>query len=176
VLPDFKYRDQLSEELELTGPWEVSFISGGPQLPKPKTVQNLSSWTTWSDAAAKFAGTAAYETKFDLATDRAKSYLLQLGKVAESARVYVNGQEIGLLWAQPFELDITKHLRYGKNTLRIEVANLMANRIRDLDQRKVEWRNYHEINFVNIDYKNFDASGWTLRDSGLLGPVKLLSY
>jgi hypothetical protein len=111
-----------------------------------------------------------------LATDRAKSYLLQLGKVAESARVYVNGQEIGLLWAQPFELDITKHLRYGKNTLRIEVANLMANRIRDLDQRKVEWRNYHEINFVNIDYKNFDASGWTLRDSGLLGPVKLLSY
>ena len=46
--------------------------------------------------------------------------------------------------------------------------------IRDLDARKVEWKKFHEINFVNIDYKLFDASGWPAMDSGLLGPVKLL--
>src|SRR5690606_11268517 len=67
-------------------------------------------------------------------------------------------------------------LQDGKNEIRIEVANLMANRMRDLDQRKVNWRNYHEINFVNIDYKAFDASQWKLMDSGLGGPVQLCAY
>ena len=176
VVPDFRYRNQLQEEVAFDAAWQVSFISGGPQLPKKQTVQTLSSWATWNDTAAKFAGTAAYETTFELNSDREKSYFLQLGRVAESARVFVNGVEAGLLWAHPFELDITKHLKSGKNTLRIEVTNLMANRIRDLDRRKVEWRNYHEINFVNIDYKNFDAGNWSLMESGLIGPVKLFSF
>ncbi|HMR20297.1 MAG TPA: glycoside hydrolase, partial [Sphingobacterium sp.] len=176
VVPDFRYRNQLQEEVAFDAAWQVSFISGGPQLPKKQTVQTLPSWATWNDTAAKFAGTAAYETTFELNSDREKSYFLQLGRVAESARVFVNGVEAGLLWAHPFELDITKHLKSGKNTLRIEVTNLMANRIRDLDRRKVEWRNYHEINFVNIDYKNFDAGNWSLMESGLIGPVKLFSF
>ncbi len=56
----------------------------------------------------------------------------------------------------------------------MEVTNLAANRIADLDRRKVPWKQFHEINFVNIDYKLFDASGWPALDSGLLGPVRLL--
>ena len=58
--------------------------------------------------------------------------------------------------------------------LEIEVTNVAANRIRDMDQRKVPWRIMHEINFVNIDYKPFDASNWPLHESGLLGPVRLI--
>jgi len=176
TLADLWYQDELREELALTAPWHVSFISGGPKLPKSQTIQSLSSWAIWNDDAARFAGTAAYETSFELDYDRSKSYLLQLGKVGESARVFVNGVEAGLVWANPFELDITKYVKKGRNTLRVEVANLMANRMRDLDQRKIQWRNYHEINFVNIDYKDFDASGWKLMESGLLGPVKLFAF
>jgi hypothetical protein len=37
----------------------------------------------------------------------------------------------------------------------------------------LEWRKFHEINFVNIDYEPFDASGWEPMSSGLLGPVVL---
>ncbi len=44
-------------------------------------------------------------------------------------------------------------LKPGKNKLVLEVTNLAANRIRDLDQRKVEWKKFHEINFVNIFYR-----------------------
>ena len=62
----------------------------------------------------------------------------------------------------------------AKNVLEIEVTNLAANRIADLDRRKVPWKQFHEINFVNIDYKLFDASAWPALDSGLLGPVRLL--
>jgi hypothetical protein len=53
------------------------------------------------------------------------------------------------------------------------VTNLSANRIRDLDRRGVTWKVFHDINFVNIDYQPFDASGWPVRDSGLLSPVTL---
>ena len=51
------------------------------------------------------------------------------------------------------------------------VTNLSANRIRDLDIRKVQWRVFYDINLVNIDYRPFDASTWPVRESGLLGPV-----
>ena len=55
----------------------------------------------------------------------------------------------------------------------MEVTNLAANRIADLDRRKVNWKYFHEINFVDSKYKPFDASKWPLQDSGLLGPVVL---
>jgi hypothetical protein len=65
-------------------------------------------------------------------------------------------------------------LRPGRNTIALEVTNLAANRVRDLDRRKVDWKIMREINFVNINYKPFDASGWELTPSGLLGPVTLV--
>src|SRR5690606_26375467 len=39
ALPALRYQDQLMEELTLTAPWHVSFIAGGPTLPKPQTIQ-----------------------------------------------------------------------------------------------------------------------------------------
>ena len=65
-------------------------------------------------------------------------------------------------------------LKPGKNTLALEVTNLAANRIRDMDKRKVDWKIMREINFVNINYRPFDASGWDITPAGLLGPVKLV--
>jgi len=41
-----------------------------------------------------------------------------------------------------------------------------------LDVRRVPWKVFEDINFVGIDYKPFDASGWPLKPSGLLGPVR----
>ena len=57
--------------------------------------------------------------------------------------------------------------------LEIEVTNLPANRIRDLDLRKVDWKIMKDINLVTLRYTNFDASGWDIAPSGLLGPVRL---
>jgi hypothetical protein len=88
--------------------------------------------------------------------------------------VRVNGTEIGTAWSLPFELRLGEPLRPGKNTLQIDVTNVAANRIRDLEQRGVAWKNFHEINFVNVHYKPFDAADWPLQPSGLLGPVRLV--
>ena len=46
-------------------------------------------------------------------------------------------------------------------------------RIRDMDRKGIPWRRYHEINFVNINYKPFDASVWPVQPSGLEGPVTI---
>jgi len=72
----------------------------------------------------------------------------------------------------PFQIVLEDLLLEG-NRLEVEVTNVSANRIRDLDRRGVVWRNFHDINFVNMDYRPFDASDWSIRDSGLLGPVTL---
>ena len=91
----------------------------------------------------------------------------------ESARVTLNGKPAGTAWSVPFRLNVGALLRPGRNRIEIEVTNLAANRIRDLDRRKVEWKVMREINFVNINYKPFDAADWPLTPSGLLGPVTL---
>lgn len=173
----FRYQDELQQVAQLDRDWKVNFIAGGPVLPKAKKLDQLSSWTEWGDKdAVNFSGTANYEKTFSIHKDLSKSYLLKLGRVAESARVYINGKDAGVLWSIPFQQDITPLLVNGENKIRIEVANLMANRIRYLDRKKVTWRNYHEINFVNINYKDFDASKWAPMESGLIGPVTIWSY
>jgi hypothetical protein len=99
--------------------------------------------------------------------------MLDLGDVRESARVRLNGRDVGTVWSLPMRLRVGTHLKAGRNVLELDVTNLAANRIRDLDQRKVSWKIMREINFVNINYKPFDAAGWPLTPSGLLGPVTL---
>jgi hypothetical protein len=83
----------------------------------------------------------------------------------------VNGKEAGFIWSIPYQLNIGKLLKEGDNTIDIEVANLMANRIAYMDRNNMEWRKYHEINFVNINYKGFDASKWSIQPSGLDGNI-----
>jgi hypothetical protein len=88
--------------------------------------------------------------------------------------VRLNGEAIATAWSVPFVVGLDNRLRPGTNLLELEVTNLAANRIRDLDRRGVAWKTMHEINFVNINYRPFDASTWDLKPSGLLGPVRLI--
>jgi len=158
----------------VTGQWQVTFIQGQPNLPAPFKTSALESWATLGDTEAeRFAGTARYAIEFDLPTGNADDWVIDLGDVRESARLIINGQKAGVLYSVPFSAKIGQYLKPGKNLLEVEVTNLSANRIRDLDIRKVEWQIFHDINFVNHNYKKFDASQWPLTPSGLLGPVTL---
>ena len=168
----WKYIESTGVPIEVSGKWKLKFTNGGPVLPKSQTLTSLVSWTTLGDKnALSFSGRCEYSTTFQLTEKISDDYVLNLGDVRESARVWVNGKEAGILWHVPYKVSIGKYLKHGKNTLRIEVANLMANRIIDLDRRKVEWRKFNEINFVDLYYKPFDASNWEPMASGLLGPV-----
>lgn len=177
ALNKWRYLGQELAATKIETPWNLSFANGGPELPAARKLTTLKSWTEFGDEKAnRFSGSGIYETTFNFSPKSQNEYVLDLGKVAESARVWVNGTEVGIVWGIPFEVRIGKYLKKGKNTLKIEVNNLMANRIKDLDEKGIEWRNYHEINFVNIDYKAFNAKDWKLMPSGLLGPVSIKAY
>jgi hypothetical protein len=162
--------------ITLKGKWAIEFIDGGPNLPRAYSTDSLSSWTDAPDEKAKaFAGTARYSLTFHLPDSSvAEDYVLDLGDVRESARIKINGAEAGVLFALPMRARIGQYLKKGDNTIEIEVTNLSANRIRDLDIRKVDWKIMHDANIVTPAYTPFDASRWPLQPSGLLGPIRLI--
>ncbi|MCX2476819.1 glycosyl hydrolase [Pedobacter sp. MC2016-05] len=173
----WRYLNKSGLPIAITQPWSLHFTAGGPELPSDQKLNQLVSWTKLKDPKLDaFSGTGVYTTKFNLKAKTAKEYVINLHQVNESARVWINGQEVGILWSIPFQARIGKYLKQGSNTIKIEVVNLMANRIRDMDIKKIEWRKYHEINFVNINYKDFDASTWSVMPSGLIGPVLITPY
>ncbi len=163
------------QAVPVDGTWRIEFIKGGPELPSPITTRTLASWTTLGgEAAERFGGTARYQVEFDAPPRSAEAWVLRLGDVRESARVRLNGREVATAWSVPFEVRLGDELRRGRNLLEIEVTNVAANRIRDMDRRGVNWKIMREINFVDIRYRPFDASGWAIEPSGLLGPVELV--
>ena len=59
--------------------------------------------------------------------------------------------------------------------MRIEVTNLPANRISDLDRKGVKWRKMKEINVVDINYQKTTYADWKPVPSGLNTEVRLIS-
>ena len=171
--PAWPYARRASAGTPIAGEWRVKFVSGGPVLPKAATLSELASWTTLPDEdTRRFSGTARYRIDFDAPGDAAE-WLLDLGDVREAARVRLNGRHVADAWSLPFTVRLGA-LKSRGNVLEIDVTNLPANRIRDLDVRKVDWKILKEINLVSLKYKPFDASGWDVAPSGLLGPVTLV--
>jgi hypothetical protein len=167
------WKDLLPQDsITLSAPWKVEFLEGGPALAPSYEATQPAAWTDQpGDAYRNFSGSARYTCTFTC--DDPSRALLDLGKVAETARVSLNGKDLGISWAAPHRIDLSKALKQGRNQLEITVTNLAANRIADLDRRKVPWKAFREINFVDINYKPFDASGWPALPSGLIGPVTL---
>ncbi len=164
------------EVIDLTHlPWTLSFTEEAPDVAETFNLKSLQTWETLSDAARVTMGTGVYTTTVKLSKRQAsKRWAIDLGDVRESARVYINGQFAGCAWSVPFTLDCGSMLRKGKNEIRIEVTNLPANRIAELDRQGVKWRKMKEINVVDINYKRTTYEAWEPVKSGLASTVKLI--
>ena len=166
------------DALPLNGEWTLGFADDAAltqQGDKPQT------WETMPERS-DYMGTGIYTATFlvdakTLAMGNA-GFRLDLGDVRESARVFLNGDSIGTAWSAPFTLDITGKLK-EQNTLRIEVTNLPANRIRQMDIDGTKWRIFKDVNILDIANGNTSQSGityenWELVPSGLNSEVKLI--
>jgi hypothetical protein len=90
---------------------------------------------------------------------------LDLGIVKNTARVRLNGKDLGVVWCNPWRIEITGAVKPGENALEIDVVNLWPNRrVGDsrLPPEQRRTRSRHPAN-----------PGWPLLSSGLLGPVTL---
>ena len=178
--PLYGYFDTAGPAQEVGETWTVRFVRGGPDLPPTVQAQKLGSWTDLEGEAVKvFSGTACYTIAFERPGDDADGWLLDLGRVCESARVIVNGKKLGTLISAPFQLTIPADQLKEHNTLRVYVSNLMANRIADLDRRGVNYKKFYNVNFPARRRENrgpdgyFNAAKWPAQESGLIGPVTL---
>jgi hypothetical protein len=153
----------------ITHPWTVQFDprNGGPA--KPVVFDTLTDWRYHPDSALRYyAGKAAYETTFNWSKtfSQDKPVLINLGKVANTAEVLVNGISCGIAWTVPYQIDISKALKKGRNNLRIEVINTWNNRLVGDSRLPPEKRITHTI-------YPFKMEGKPLLEGGLLGPVTI---
>ncbi len=176
----YPYLKEKSAVTEITGEWALKFIEGGPSLPVAEPMTELKPWTELNaDAFKIFSGTASYSTHFKKPSGNATQYLLDLGKVFESAQVFINGIKMATLIGPEFSFTIAAKDLKADNLLEIKVSNSMANRIIDLDKRKVIWKKFNNTNFPARFGTNrgadglFNASKWEPKISGLAGPVTL---
>ena len=164
------------DTLPLSSPWTLSFIEEAPKVSQTFHMTEPRTWESLSSETAITMGTGVYTTTFKLTKQQAQQHwMIDLGDVRESARVYINDQFVGCAWAVPFVLDCRNTLRKGKNHLRIEVTNLPANRISDMDRKGIPWRKMKEINVVDINYKKTTYEGWAPMKSGLNSEVRLFT-
>jgi len=162
------------EKQSIAGPWDVSFDPkwGGPE--KPVRFDTLNSWTVHSDPGIKYySGRAVYSTTFKLDEARADGPLaLELGSVKDVgiARVTLNGKDLGVLWLAPFRVDISDAVKPGENRLEVMVVNSWHNRVMGDDALPENQR----FTRTNIKVEKKGRFKWTLEDSGLLGPVRIV--
>ena len=173
--PYRKYADEDSRAIDITKEkWSLSFTEEAPRVKQGYKLNRLQTWENLGDSAAVTMGTGVYTTSFKLsAEDSRRNWQIDLDDVRESARVYINDIYVGCAWAVPFVLDCKNALRKGRNTIRIEVTNLPANRIADMERRGIKWRKMKEINMVDINYKKTTYENWAPVASGLNGSVIL---
>ena len=179
-IPEYAYLNASGEKIILNSDWNLSFLTGGPKLPKTVKLLNLGSWTDISgDSYNAFSGTAVYQTSFGKPSGKAAFFKLDLGKVAHSAKVSLNGKELTTLISAPFSVVIPASDLNAENTLEIAVTNLMGNRIADMERKGEPYQIFYNINFPAYKTENrgadnlFTTKNWRPQESGLIGPVTL---
>ncbi|MEI7900035.1 MAG: glycosyl hydrolase [bacterium] len=129
---------------------------GGAALPEPISLDcgvgriALGDWSKM-DGLASYSGGAWYRKTIVLTKAQADGRtVIDLGAVAASAEVHVNGKLAGVKIAPPWKLDLSGLVRSGENTVEVLVYNTLAN----------------HYSTIPTNYRG-------LPTSGLIGPVKL---
>lgn len=127
-LPVVKWATSTDKTENISGSWDVIFDKkwGGPGEYK---MNQLTDWTAAENLQVKYySGTAVYKKKIVITPGSDEIYL-NLGNPGSVAKVFINGQEAGIIWCSPWNLRITKFLKDGENNIEIHVSNSLMNRM-----------------------------------------------
>lgn len=83
---------------------------------------------TGADVLPDFSGYMKYEGEF---RTECESAVLDLGYVGHTARLYINGKDMGIRVTAPYSWDISEKLKKGVNKIEIVAANTPVNRVKD---------------------------------------------
>jgi hypothetical protein len=149
---------------ELKGPWTVSFDKKWG-APDSLVFEKLEDWTKRAEPGIKYySGTARYSKVFDSPQyPQDASVFLNLGDFNSLAVVKLNNEPLGLVWAEPHRVDISKFIKAKGNVLEIEITNTWHNRLVGDAALPLEKR-------ITNATTSPDANA-PLTPSGLIGPV-----
>jgi len=122
---------KLVEPIRVYGDFAVSSLGDGKRPPRitsaawPMTVTQCGSWTDMG--LPHYSGTVTYKAVVPLPDLRPRRAELRFGRVAEVARVAVNGEDCGVIAWPPWVCDVSKAVQAGKNEVVVEVANTSMN-------------------------------------------------
>lgn len=157
------------EEMDFSRDWTVQFdpAYGGPV--KPVLFPQLKSWTSFADTAIRYySGRAVYTKTIDFAppASNSKAWLVIDG-VQDIASVKINGRDCGTIWTAPYQLDISKALKQGTNTIEITVSNTWHNRLIADERLPADKR----ITFTTAPFRLKDKP---LLPAGITSSVKII--
>ena len=163
-----------TEEKTLTtvdGSWKVDFQKDRG-APASATFDKLTSFTENTDEGIKYFSAQQPIQKqslhLQIGLRKMKQLWLDLGNVKNLAEVIVNGKSLGIVWKQPFRVNITTALKTGENKIEIKVTDLWVNRLIGDAQPNVA----HKITYTTMPFYQANSK---LQPAGLLGPVQVMS-
>lgn len=120
-----------------------------------------------------FSGTVSYELVVVVPPLSVNGRLmLDLGEVGYVARVWLNGEELGVSAWPPHRVEITGLVAEGANELVVEVTNTLANQA--LSEETLA--NAEDRGWMNGYYQRARPFMQESLRSGLIGPVRLLAH
>jgi len=152
------------------GAWDVQFPLLCGTL--KETEMEPGSWIDSRDEDIKyFSGTATYKKEVVIEESLlapGQRLLLDLGYIANLARVRVNGEVLDVVWKPPYSVDITKYAVAGSNVIKVEVTNTWKNRL-------VKDAGLPEDKRETWVAGSRPREGSPLLPAGLLDPVRLIT-
>ncbi len=181
-------RAGVANELAVAGPWTITFQKTGDRT----EAATLESWTM-REETRYYSGTVSYETTLTIAERagaRGSRVVLRFGDgkpvpetprrlgsrawldapVRDAAVVYLDERRAGSVWSPPFTLDITEHVRPGRQRLRIVVGNTAMNHMAGHPQP--DFRLLHLRYGERFQPQDMDAVAPL--PSGLLSPITVV--
>jgi len=158
---------KIEKSITLQSMWTLNFPSDWG-ISDTLSISVLKPWKELnvSKEGKAFSGTVEYTTSFYIEQyDVTANYELDLGEVDMIAEIVINEQRVGVLWDQPYRLDISPFLKEGKNQMLIRVTSTWYNRlVFDASQPEKERKTW----VLKWPEKNA-----ILKNTGLMGPVKI---
>lgn len=161
---------EINEPIDISDNWNIKF---NPEMGGQESYQ-LEKLTSWSDIDNEgikyYSGSASYSRSFSVSREtlsKETEAFVAFEDIQEMARVFVNGNDCGIVWTPPYKARITPYLEAGTNNITVEVINTWNNRIVG------DIRNPDKKPFTNTNAKIRFNQNSPLLKSGLIGKAEI---
>jgi hypothetical protein len=121
-----KTTDGLLDLVKLMGDFAVERTDGRERIGAPRATLQPASWV--DQGYPSYSGRGLYRRRFELPDDFASQRIfLEPEMRDDTLEVLINGQRAAVRLWEPYEVELTDHLKPGENSLELRVANTPIN-------------------------------------------------